>query len=62
MNNYKNKGMYSEDLVNKTSQYYLVNEIAYISKRFLPIQILEKKENKIKGLLLNKSTVDYLIK
>ncbi len=59
MNNYKNKGMYSEDLVNKTCEYYLVNEIAFISKRFLPIQILEKKENKVKGILLNKSTVDY---
>ncbi|MGL5640091.1 MAG: Holliday junction resolvase RecU [Mycoplasmoidaceae bacterium] len=59
MNNYKNKGMYLEDLLNKTCNYYLINEIAYIKKRFLPIQIIEKKENKIKGLLLDKSTVDY---
>ncbi|MGL5246301.1 MAG: Holliday junction resolvase RecU [Mycoplasmoidaceae bacterium] len=59
MNNYKNKGMYLEDLLNNTCNYYLINEIAYIAKRFLPIQILEKKDNKVKGLLLAKSTVDY---
>ncbi|MGL4617264.1 MAG: Holliday junction resolvase RecU [Mycoplasmoidaceae bacterium] len=59
MNIYKNKGMYLEDLLNKTCNYYLLNEIAYITKRFLPIQVLERKENKVKGLLLDKSTVDY---
>ncbi|MGL5591558.1 MAG: Holliday junction resolvase RecU [Mycoplasmoidaceae bacterium] len=59
MNNYKNKGMYLEDLLNKTCDYYLINGTAYITKRFLPIQILEKKENKVKGILLDKSTVDY---
>ncbi len=56
----KNKGMYIEELINNTSCYYLDNEIMYIEKRFLPIQPTKIEKNNVSGVLLRKSTVDYL--
>lgn len=57
---FKNKGMYIEELINNTSYYYLDNEIMYIEKRFLPIQPVKIEKNNVNGILLRKSTVDYL--
>ncbi|MDE5553456.1 MAG: Holliday junction resolvase RecU, partial [Malacoplasma sp.] len=57
---YANRGMYLEELINKTIEYYSSNEIAFFEKRFLPIKILNKlDDNFIRGKLLKKSYVDY---
>lgn len=56
----KNKGMYIEELINNTSFYYQDNEIMYIEKRFLPIQPTRIENKNVNGILLRKSTVDYL--
>lgn len=58
--NFKNKGMYIEELINNTSSFYTENNTMYIEKRFLPIQPLSINENKVIGKLLRKSTVDYV--
>ncbi|MDE7099820.1 MAG: Holliday junction resolvase RecU, partial [Malacoplasma sp.] len=51
--------MYIEQLIEKTIDYYIKNEICFIEKRYLPIKIIERNENIIKGKLLSKSYVDY---
>lgn len=55
-----NKGMYIEQLVEKTIDYYLVNKLCFFEKRYLPIQIIKKISNDmIVGKLVKKSYVDY---
>jgi recombination protein U len=56
-----NMGMYAEEIVNRTCDYCLNNNVnLYIEKRHLPIKITRKiNENTILGKLLSKSTVDY---
>ncbi|MGL4647687.1 MAG: Holliday junction resolvase RecU [Mycoplasmoidaceae bacterium] len=56
---FKNKGMYIEEIINATAKYYLDHELLYLAKRFLPIQITARYDKVIKGVLLDKSTVDY---
>lgn len=51
--------MYIEQLIEKTIDYYLNNNICFIEKRYLPIKIIERNNNIIKGKLLAKSYVDY---
>ena len=55
----KNRGMYIEELVNKTISYYETNNICHIEKRNLPIKIVSKKETKIEGHLNKKSFTDF---
>ncbi|MDE5949264.1 MAG: Holliday junction resolvase RecU, partial [Malacoplasma sp.] len=38
INFYSNKGMYIEQLIEKTIDYYIKNEICFIEKRYLPIK------------------------
>lgn len=57
---YANRGMYLEELINKTIDYYSSNKIAFFEKRFLPIKILNiNNEGYVEGKLLKKSYVDY---
>ncbi|MDE5545076.1 MAG: Holliday junction resolvase RecU [Malacoplasma sp.] len=51
--------MYIEQLIEKTIDYYISNNICFIEKRYLPIKIIERSQNIIKGKLLAKSYVDY---
>lgn len=55
----KNRGMYIEDLINKTIDYYDVNNICHIEKRNLPIKIISKNQTKIQGFLNKKSFTDF---
>ncbi|RXY96208.1 Holliday junction resolvase RecU [Malacoplasma penetrans] len=59
MNYFANKGMYIEELIEKSINYYLFNNICFIEKRYLPIKIIKRSGNVIEGKLLNKSYVDY---
>lgn len=55
-----NRGMYAEELVNRTNSYYYERDIALIEKRYIPIKIIKiLNENTIIGKLLAKSYVDY---
>jgi recombination protein U len=55
-----NRGMYAEEIVNRTIDYYCVHKIALIEKRAVPIKIVKDVSNgMIIGKLLNKSLVDY---
>ncbi|MDE7433754.1 MAG: Holliday junction resolvase RecU [Mycoplasmoidaceae bacterium] len=55
-----NRGMYAEELVNRTNSYYYERSIALIEKRYLPIKIVKNlNDNLIIGKLLAKSYVDY---
>lgn len=55
----KNRGMYIEELINKTISYYEANNLCHIEKRNLPIKIISKKETKIEGHLNKKSFTDF---
>lgn len=55
----KNKGMYIEQLIDKTINYYIDNNICLIERRFLPIKIIKKEKDTIIGKLLSKSYVDF---
>ncbi|MCF0217809.1 MAG: Holliday junction resolvase RecU [Malacoplasma sp.] len=59
INYFANKGMFIEDLVDKTIFYYLDNKICFIEKRYMPIKIIKRKNDLIEGKLLKKSYVDY---
>ncbi|MDD6145160.1 MAG: Holliday junction resolvase RecU [Mycoplasmataceae bacterium] len=61
MNINKNKGMYIEELINRTIDYYWYNkDNIYFEKRFVPFKILKIMNNNVfLGKLLSKSTVDY---
>ncbi|MDR0674729.1 MAG: Holliday junction resolvase RecU [Mycoplasmataceae bacterium] len=56
---YANRGMYAEEVVNRTIDY-LSNTNCLIEKRNIPIKIVkELNGNLVIGKLLSKSTVDY---
>jgi recombination protein U len=56
---YANRGMYVEEIINRTISY-LQNQNCIIEKRNIPIKIIKKVNgNKVLGILLDKSTVDY---
>ncbi len=55
-----NKGMYLETIINRSLMYYINNDIAYISKRNLPIHIKAITDQyKVSGYLKQKSQADY---
>jgi recombination protein U len=57
---YANRGMYAEEIINRTIDYYLANNFCLIEKRNIPIKIVKTiGDNMIVGKLLSKSTVDY---
>ncbi len=62
MNNiFANKGMYLEEVINRTINYLLLHKIAYIEKRNVPFKIIKKvNDNFFLGKLIGKSTVDYI--
>ncbi|MDR2846742.1 MAG: Holliday junction resolvase RecU [Mycoplasmataceae bacterium] len=55
-----NRGMYVEEIIARTCEYYSVNNIALIEKRQLPIKIVKNiNNNMVVGKLLSRSTIDY---
>ncbi|MDR0545412.1 MAG: Holliday junction resolvase RecU [Mycoplasmataceae bacterium] len=55
-----NKGMYAEEIVNRTISYYLQSNVGLIEKRNIPFKIIRAMENNMfVGKLLDKSLVDY---
>jgi len=58
---FKNRGMFLEDLINKTNQYYLDNDIAVIYKKPIPIHIVKINSNNkiIEAYFEKASTSDY---
>lgn len=60
MNIKSNKGMFLEEIINRTISYYSSKNIAYFEKRNIPFKILKMiNEKTFVGLLFSKSTVDY---
>lgn len=60
MNINSNKGMYIEELINRTISYYYSKNIGYFEKRNIPFKLIKKiNESCFVGKLYNKSTVDY---
>jgi len=60
MNIKSNKGMFLEELINRTITYYGSKNVAYFEKRNIPFKILKMiNEKTFVGLLFSKSTVDY---
>ena len=60
--NNKNKGMFLEDVINNTNEYYRLNNIALIYKKPTPIQIVKlstDREYIEKAFFKEKSTTDY---
>ena len=60
--NNKNKGMFLEDVINNTNEYYRLNNIALIYKKPTHIQIVKLSTNKKyieKAYFKKKSTTDY---
>lgn len=55
-----NKGMYIEQLVDRTIQYYVQNNLGILEKRQIPIKILKHiNETTIVAKLTAKAKVDY---
>ena len=62
VNNNANKGMALEEMINKTNEYYLQRNIAFITKRPTSVKIL-KTSDKYKineAVFLAPSTLDYV--
>ena len=60
MNIKSNKGMFLEEIINRTILYYSSKNIAYFEKRNIPFKILKMINKKtFIGLLFSKSTIDY---
>lgn len=57
-----NKGMYIEQLMNRTIQYYQTNNIGHLEKRQIPMKILKHVNKKIVlAKLIDKAKVDYFL-
>ncbi|WP_426461548.1 Holliday junction resolvase RecU [Mycoplasma hafezii] len=63
----KNKGMFLEEVLNRSLNYYAKNDIAFIEKKSLPFLLTEvskaqnnESKKSLKGYLFKKSTVDYI--
>ncbi|WP_052663058.1 Holliday junction resolvase RecU [Mycoplasmoides pirum] len=54
-----NRGMFLETIINRTIEYYKNKNVAYFSKRFLPIKIYSFNGNRIQGWLDSKTQTDY---
>ncbi len=60
MNIHSNKGMYLEELINRTINYLSLNHLAFIEKRNVPFCIVKKINDALfVGKLKSKSFVDY---
>ncbi|MDI4567618.1 MAG: Holliday junction resolvase RecU, partial [Mycoplasma sp.] len=59
MQNYKNKGMLFENIINNSIKHYIKNKIAIFWKAYLPITILKKTNKSIEGVLQEKAQPDY---
>ncbi len=56
---YKNRGMFLEELINKTNIYYAETDVALINKKATPIKIISTNQNYVTGVFNKKSTTDY---
>jgi recombination protein U len=57
---YSNLGMYAEEIVNRTKDFFKDSDSIYIEKREIPIKIIKHlSESNIIGKLCSKSFVDY---
>ena len=57
-----NKGMYIEQLMNRTIEYYQTNNIAHLEKRQIPIKILKHINKEVViAKLIAKAKVDYFL-
>lgn len=56
----KNKGMYIEELVCNTINFYNSQNIGIFEKRYLPINVVSIEKNKVIGYLKEKSFVDFV--
>lgn len=54
-----NRGMFLETVIERTIEYYKVRNIAYISKRYLPIKVYSFNGNRVTGWLNSKTQTDY---
>lgn len=60
MNNYKNRGMLLEKIINNSIHYYNKNKIAFFQKKNLDITFKSVDKNNLKSAIISKkSTVDY---
>lgn len=58
--NHKNRGMFLENLINKSIIFYEKNNIALFHKKEIPLKILEINDKRnVRALIFSKSTVDY---
>jgi len=63
--NYSNRGMTFENVINETNEYYLVNDVAIIHKKPIPIQIVKVDYPSRSGAVIKEayykvpSTTDY---
>lgn len=58
----KNKGMYIEQLVDRTINYYDLHNLGHIEKRQIPIKILKHiNQQLVVAKLINKAKVDYFM-
>lgn len=57
---HRNRGLYFEEILNKTNKYYLEKKICVVHKKATPIKILKTTKNKIvSAVYKEKSTTDY---
>jgi recombination protein U len=57
---FANRGMYIEEIINRTIDYYINHYDCLLEKRNIPIKIVKDLDNNmIVGKLLSKSYVDY---
>jgi recombination protein U len=55
-----NKGMFLEEVINRTADYLITNNLGVIEKREIPIKIIKKlSENTCVGKITAKSRLDY---
>ncbi len=56
---YKNRGMFLENIINETNLYYIEKKRAYIYKKPTPIGVIKTKGAKLEGYFKEPSTLDY---
>jgi recombination protein U len=60
MNIKGNLGLYAEEIINRTCEYYKDKKIAHIEKREIPMKIIKQiNESVVLCKLMSKSYVDY---
>lgn len=58
-NNSGNRGMFLEDVINKTNLYNIEHDICVVYKKPIPIKILHVNHSQVTGFFESKSTTDY---